>query len=152
MSILWCQFFGPPCKFQWSSCGGLRITLCWSAVICGDLRFSWRDMRWFEDYIMLICGDLWLICGDLRLICGDLRFSGRPRHDCYALQCLNCSLFTIVFIKLFYRIIVPIAWVPWTVITFAHWSFFTVLFDSLPQNNKLYMIFQDGFFFLLKVK
>jgi len=35
-------------------------------------------MQWFEDYIMLICGDLGLICGDLRLICDDLRFSGRP--------------------------------------------------------------------------
>ena len=41
---------------------GLPVSTFWlplcGSLICGDLRFSWSDLRWFKDYNMLICGDL----------------------------------------------------------------------------------------------
>jgi len=42
-------------------------------LIYGDLRFSWSDLRWFKDYIMLICSDLWFSGRP----CGRGRFGGR---------------------------------------------------------------------------
>ena len=54
-------------------------------LICGDLRYLGSDLRWFKDYIMLICGEKpdslrrdAVICGSIRyleipVICGGLR-------------------------------------------------------------------------------